>query len=372
MKPANGNYIIQLFEEWCPKAYAVEGDKVGLMIGTLNKPVNNVMVALDVVEEVVDEAIEKKVDLIIAHHPLLFRPLKSIDTASGQGPIIEKCIKHDIAVYAAHTNLDIAEGGVNDMLADALNLHNTEVLVPLFTVPLKKLVAFVPEDHVSEVRKALGGSGAGFIGDYSHCTFSTPGTGTFIPGEGTNPYLGDPGKMEFASEQRIETVVPENILNKVTKALIDSHPYEEPAYDIYPLELEGKMLGLGRIGELDSSMSFESFITKVKQAFGLRNVRVSGNVNKEVKKIAVLGGDGNKYWQAAKRLGADVYITGDVYFHTAHDAAMDGLTMLDPGHHVEQIMKNGVKSKLDEMLGKSKYSTVITASSVSTEPFRFM
>ncbi|RSL30908.1 Nif3-like dinuclear metal center hexameric protein [Salibacterium salarium] len=371
MKPANAQAIIQAFEAWSPKSLAVEGDKVGLMLGTLNKPVRNVMIALDVAEEVVDEAIEKDAGLIIAHHPLIFKPLKQIETTSGQGPIIEKCIKHDIAVYAAHTNLDIANGGVNDMMAEALGLHSTNVLVPTQEVPLKKLVAFVPEDHVEDVRSAIGDAGAGHIGDYSHCTFAADGTGTFLPGDETNPYIGSQGEMEFAAEKRIETVVPENIINKVVKALKKAHPYEEPAYDVYPLDLNGEELGLGRVGYLEDAVSFDTFVDKVKSAFAVDHIRTAGPVPDEVKKVALLGGDGNKYWSYAKRHGADVYITGDLYYHVAQDAAMDGLSMIDPGHHVEKIMKEGVKRKMESLLDSTKYTTQLIASNVSTEPFSF-
>ncbi|SDH48443.1 dinuclear metal center protein, YbgI/SA1388 family [Alteribacillus persepolensis] len=372
MKPANGQMIIQQFEQFSPKSLAVDGDKIGLMVGTLNKPVHKVMIALDVLEEVIDEAIEKEADLIIAHHPLIFKPLKHIDTSKGQGPIIEKCIKHDITVYAAHTNLDIAKGGVNDMMAEALQLQDTDVLVPTQEAPLKKLVAFTPLSHVDQVRQALGDAGAGYIGDYSHCTFSAEGTGTFIPGEGTNPYLGKQGEMEFASEKRIETVVPENLLKRVVRALEKAHPYEEPAYDIYPLDLEGETMGLGRIGTLEETVSLEEFVSQVKTAFDVEHVRAVGSLAQPVKKVAVLGGDGNKYWMHAKRQGADVYVTGDLYYHVAHDAKMDGLNMIDPGHNVEKIMKNGVKKKMEELIDMKKYSTSFIASSVSTDPFTFL
>ncbi|WP_240376616.1 Nif3-like dinuclear metal center hexameric protein [Bacillus piscicola] len=372
MAAANGQAIIQLFEEWAPRTFAMEGDKVGLMVGSLNKPVHRVMVALDVLEEVVDEAIEKRVDLIIAHHPLIFKPLRKIDTANGQGPIIEKCIKHDITVYAAHTNLDIAKGGVNDMMAEALGLENTKVLVPTKEITLKKVTAFVPDDHVSEVRQALGDAGAGYIGGYSHCTFASSGTGTFIPGAGTNPYLGKQGEMEFASEKRIETVVPETILNRVIRALEEAHPYEEPAYDVYPLDLEGERLGLGRIGQLSEPLPFNEFVNKVKDAFQVEHVRAVGPFTDLVRKVALLGGDGNKYWSYAKRQGADVYITGDLYYHIAHDAQMAGLNIIDPGHNVEKIMKEGVKKEMEKRVEKKKWDTTFIASAVSTDPFTFL
>ncbi|AZV44417.1 hypothetical protein BAOM_3808 [Peribacillus asahii] len=214
MKTANGHQIIELFEQFSPKHYAMEGDPIGLHIGSLNKPVSKVMIALDVLEEVVDEAIENGVELIIAHHPLIYRPLKKIDTTSTAGRIVEKLIKHDIAVYAAHTNLDVAKGGVNDLLAEALQLQQTEVLAPTHEITLKKLVVFVPVEAEDQVREALGKAGAGAIGNYSNCSFSAEGTGRFLPGEGSEPAIGTQGTLESVSEVRIETIFPENIEKK--------------------------------------------------------------------------------------------------------------------------------------------------------------
>lgn len=205
-KVANGFEVIQLFEQFSPKAYAVEGDKIGLQIGSLNKPIHNVMITLDVVESVVDEAIEKKVDLLIAHHPPIFRPIKKLSTDSTYGRILEKCIKHNIAVYAAHTNLDVAHGGVNDLLAESLELSDIEVLIPTYEDKLKKLVVFVPVSHEKRVRDALGDAGAGHIGNYSHCSYSVNGEGSFLPLEESDPFIGKKGQLEVVNEARIETV----------------------------------------------------------------------------------------------------------------------------------------------------------------------
>lgn len=214
MKPANGQTIIQAFESVSPKNLAIEGDKIGLQIGTLNKPVKKVMIALDVLESVVDEAVKNEVDLIIAHHPIIFRPIKALNMDSAYGRTIEKLIKNDIAVYAAHTNLDVAPGGVNDLMAEALGLEDVNVLVETTEDPLKKLAVFVPEENADDVRNALGNAGAGHIGNYSHCSFNTNGTGTFKPGAGTNPHIGTQGKMEYVSEVKIESVFPASIEKK--------------------------------------------------------------------------------------------------------------------------------------------------------------
>lgn len=371
MKIANGHEIIQLFEQFSPKALAMEGDKIGLQIGRLNKKVERVMIALDVLEEVIDEAIEKNVQLIIAHHPPIFRPLKNVITDTVQGRMIEKLLKHDISVYAAHTNLDVAVGGVNDLLAEALGLESPEVLVPTYETKLKKLVVFVPSSHAEALREALGKVGAGHIGNYSHCSFSTDGTGRFLPGENTNPHIGERGRLEAVDEVRVETIVPEPLLKRAITAMIKAHPYEEVAYDVYPVENQGEVLGLGRIGTV-KEMTLGEFAERVKTALEVDKVRVVGDLSSKVKKAAVLGGDGNKYFMSAKFKGADVYVTGDIYYHTAHDAMMQGLNMIDPGHNVEKIMKKGVTAKLLKMCQEAGYEAEIFPSEINTDPFQFI
>lgn len=372
MKTPNGHEIIQLFEAFSPKSLALDGDPIGLHIGKLNKPVKKVMVTLDVLEDVVDEAIENEVDLIIAHHPPIYRPLKHVHTDKPSGRIVEKCIKHDIAVYAAHTNLDVAIGGVNDLLANALQLENTEVLIPTYEVPLKKLVVFVPEEASDTVRDALGSVGAGFIGNYSHCTFMSPGEGAFMPHEGTNPYIGSEWQLEKVNEVRIETIFPATLQKKVLTAMLKAHPYEEVAYDIYPLENKGETMGLGKIGNLKEEMSLREFSESVKKALDVKGLRVVGNLNDRIKKVAVLGGDGNKYINTAKFKGADVYVTGDIYYHVAHDAMAMGLNIVDPGHNVEKVMKQGVTDYLKKEFDRHKFDVRIFPSAINTDPFMFI
>mgnify|MGYP005842021751 CR=1 FL=1 len=371
-KIPNGFEIIHIFEQFSPEDLALEGDKVGLQIGTLNKPIKNVMIALDVLEEVVDEAIESKVDLIIAHHPLIYRPLKNIVTDQPAGRIVEKCIKYNISIYAAHTNLDVASGGVNDLLAEALELKDTEVLVPTNEEQLKKLVVFVPEDHAADVREALGNVGTGHIGNYSHCTFSSSGTGMFMPEQDANPYIGEAGKLEIVSEVKIETFFPASLQRKVISAMLKAHPYEEVAYDIYSLDNQGEKNGLGRVGLLEKELSLEQFAEHVKRALNVTTVRVVGELSDKVKKVAVLGGDGNKYISQAKFKGADVYVTGDIYYHVAHDAMMLGLNIVDPGHNVEKIMKQGVAKHLRQRFNEAKFDVQVFSSEINTDPFTFM
>lgn len=369
---ANGQTIIQMFEEFAPKHLAMEGDKIGLQVGTLNKDIKKVMVTLDVLEDVVDEAIQQGVDLIIAHHAVIFRPLKNLRTDMPAGKLYEKLIKHDIAVYIAHTNLDVAEGGINDLMAQALGLQRTEPLDILHTDALKKVVVFVPKTHHEQVLQAMAAIGAGWIGNYSHCTFNVEGIGTFMPMEGTNPFIGKEGKLEKVEEIRIETIVPAALQNRVVKAMMKAHPYEEVAYDIYPVEQTGPSFGIGRIGELAQEMNLKEFSEMVKEAFQVKGLRVVGDPTKKVKKVAVLGGDGNSYVSKAIFRGADVLVTGDIYYHTAHDAMTAGLSLVDPGHNVEKIMKTAVQEILFDKLKETRYQTEVVVSTINTDPFTFL
>lgn len=368
MRIPTGQEIIQLFEEMYPKHLAMDWDSVGLLIGTLHKEVTKVLVTLDVAMEVVEEAIEQGAQLIIAHHPLIFSPLKKIETDTHYGKIIELCVKHDIAVYAAHTNLDVAKGGVNDLLADALLLNNTEVLEITYTEELKKLAVYVPESHVDEVKTAIHDAGAGYIGNYSHCSFSVVGEGTFKAEDGTNPFIGKVGEIEKVREVRVETIFPTNIEKNIISALLQAHPYEEVAYDIFSLENKGEELGLGRVGVLEEEMTLKEFAEFVKVRLEVPFVRMVGNGMNNVKKIAVLGGDGNSSISVAARSGADVFVTGDIKYHIAQDAQMLGLDIIDPGHNVEKIMQKGVQRALEDKC-KNVYKVSIEISKVNTEPF---
>jgi dinuclear metal center YbgI/SA1388 family protein len=371
LKKVNGHEVIQVFESFSPKGLAMEGDKVGLQIGNLNRKVQNVMIALDVLDEVVDEAIAKNVQLIIAHHPPIFRPLQRITADDPAGRLIEKLIKHDIAVYAAHTNLDVAKGGVNDLLADALGLEETEVLFPTFETKLKKLVVFVPSEHEERVREAIGRAGGGAIGDYECCSFSSNGTGRFLPKEQANPFIGTVGQLEVVEEIKVEAIYQEQLEKKILSAMLKAHPYEEVAYDIIRLENKGEQLGLGRVGKV-AETTLQGFAGIVKEALDVQTVRVVGNLDTKIKKVAVLGGDGNKYFPHAIFKGADVYVTGDFYYHTAHDAAALGLNIIDPGHNVEKVMKKGVAKKLTQLFNEKGFEVNVFPSEIHTDPFQFV
>ncbi|MTT33162.1 Nif3-like dinuclear metal center hexameric protein [Terrilactibacillus sp. BCM23-1] len=368
----HGQRLIQLLEEWVPKKLAFENDKIGLQIGTLNKKVKKVMITLDVLENVVQEAIDRKVDLIIAHHPVIYRPLKTIHPDEGQGKIVSACIQNNIAVYVAHTNLDMAPGGVNDMLSQELELQDIDILKPTIHESLYKLSVYVPESHAHIVREAITGAGAGHIGNYSSCTFSSQGMGTFLPGEATHPFIGKSGMLEEVNEFKIETIVPKSLLNKVVRTMVRSHPYEEVAYDIYPLENKGQPYGLGRIGKLKNTMSLEELALHVKHLYEMDGIRVIGDRKQRVNKVAISGGDGNSLIPYAKYKGADVLISGDIYYHTAHDALLHGLTVIDAGHYIEKIMKKYVCEFLKHVIDQESHQTEVIVSESNTNPFTYM
>lgn len=360
--------IFRELEAWAPKTFAYDWDNVGLQVGSISDKTEAVLVTLDVNDAVVDEAIRLGANVIVSHHPMLFKPLKTIDFNTPKGKLVRKLIKHDITVYASHTNLDIAEGGVNDLLAEKIGIENVQPMVVTHEEPLYKLAVFTPVDHVNEVVDALSEAGAGHIGNYSHCTFQAPGTGTFKPLEGANPYIGTPHKIERVEELKIETIVPETLLKNVVEAMLKAHPYEEVAYDIYPLKNEGKKYGLGRIGTLKEVVNFHQLIEMTKKVLDVRHVRYVGDLDKQVKRVAVLGGSGEKYIHKAKQLGADAYITGDVTFHQAQDAKDNGLALIDAGHYIEQVMKEATKRFIEERFP----SLNVYVSNVNTDPFQFL
>jgi len=362
------NDVFKIVEELAPKELAYDWDNVGLQVGSHNKRVNRIMVTLDVLENVVDEAIEKDVDLIIAHHPLIFKPLKQLNHDTVKGKIINKLIKHDITVYATHTNLDIAKGGVNDMLADVLHIKGVKPLVPVKNESLFKLVVFVPKSHQENIRDAFSEAGAGHIGEYSHCTFQTEGYGTFKPLEGTNPYSGTVGKVAFEEEVKIETIVEKKYLSQAIAAMIQAHPYEEVAYDVYPLENKGELVGLGRIGKLTEGTTVGEYIEQIKETLSLNHVRYVGNESDHVRTVAVLGGSGEKFIHQAKQQGADLYVTGDLTFHLAQEAEAIGLAVVDPGHYIEIVMKEHLANHLTNILPSTVECIV---SEARTESIRF-
>ena len=327
--------IMDAMERIAPKKFAEEWDNPGLLVGSPEQDVRRIFVCLDVRNEIIDEAIEKKCDMIISHHPLIFHKMKNLRTDLPTGKMIARLITNNIASFAAHTNLDIAEGGVNDVLAERIGL-DMATLTPLDVTmkhDLVKLAVYVPVDYADAVRDAVCRADAGHIGNYSSCTFSVRGEGTFLPGEGTHPFIGETGRLERVDEVRIETIFPVELEKKVVRAMIAAHPYEEPAYDLYPMRNSWKTESLGRVGMLKNPMTMDEFAKNVKTALNAAGVRVvKAKDNRVIKKVGLCSGSGAEFIDRAKILGCDAYVTGDVRYHDAQHAVEIGMNVIDAGH----------------------------------------
>ncbi|MDD2585416.1 MAG: Nif3-like dinuclear metal center hexameric protein [Syntrophomonadaceae bacterium] len=333
--------IKDIMEQHFPLHLAEKWDNAGLQIGSLNGNAAKVMVALDLDETVAQKAYEENADMIITHHPLIFKPVKKINFDTPAGKLLRDLIKADISVYSAHTNLDAGERGLNQLLAEMLGLQNIKPLEKSWEDSLYKLVVFVPVSHVDKVREAINDAGAGYIGKYSDCSYRVQGTGTFRPEEGTNPFIGEKGVLEEVDEFRLETVVYEHDLDQAIQAMIKAHPYEEVAYDIYSLKNQGKIYSLGRKGKLASSLTLREYAQEVKKCLGLESIRVVGNLDSKVRNIAVVSGAGASFIGNLQRHKVDVLVTGDVKYHEARDAEALGIAIIDAGHQgTEEIMVN--------------------------------
>lgn len=332
--------IVAFMEGIAPGKLAESWDNTGLAIGDPNQQVKKVLVALDPLDSVIDEAIEIDADMILTHHPmLLFKKINSITKNDALGRRIYKLIENKIAALSAHTNLDIVKGGINDVLAELIGLSNVEVLEETWAEELKKIIAYVPESHLDRVRDAMCAAGAGHIGNYSHCTFQTMGEGTFLPLGGTAPYIGKEGVLEKTAEVRLETIAPIGKMTNIVDAMKAAHPYEEVAYDIYPVEQKGKIEGIGRIGDLPQPMIFSDFALLLKEKLGLDEIiRLVGDPNEQITRVGLCAGSGVEYMSAAKKQGADVYLTGDLKYHEAQRALEMGICVGDITHYASEVI----------------------------------
>lgn len=317
-------------EDYAPLNYQEDYDNSGLLTGDVNEEVTAALVALDCTEEIVDEAIAKNCNLIITHHPIVFKGLKKLTGKNYVERVVLKAIKNNIALYAIHTNLDSVHNGVNGVICKRLGLQQSKILHPKSGV-LKKLVTFCPLAQVAMLREALFAAGAGHIGNYSNTSFNADGTGTFKAGQGANPYVGEQGVQHHEQETRIETIFPAQNERKILLALLENHPYEEVAYDIYPLENKLNTVGSGMIGWLEQEMEATEFLGFVKSRMNVTVIRHTRATGKKIKKVAVCGGSGSFLLQQAIAAGADAFITADFKYHEFFDA--DGkLIIADIGH----------------------------------------
>jgi dinuclear metal center YbgI/SA1388 family protein len=322
--------IIQVLENIAPPVLQEDYDNAGLITGNVNWNCTGILCTLDTTETIVEEVKALGCNLIVAHHPIIFRGLKKITGKNYVEQTIINAIKNDVAIYAIHTNLDNVMEGVNNKIANKLNLINRQILLPKQKT-LMKLYTFVPHDHAEDVRAAIFNAGAGFIGNYSECSFNAEGKGTFKAGENTNPFVGEKNIRHEENEIKIEVIFPSYLQNSIVTALIKTHPYEEPAYDIITLSNSFNKVGSGLNGELQHEISEEAFLSLLKQAFGLSVIRHTQLLQKPVKKIAVCGGAGSFLINTAVAAGADFYITADVKYHEFFDAN-NKMVIADIGH----------------------------------------
>ena len=365
--------IIKLLETIAPPYLAETWDNCGLQVGKRQWPVRHIRTALDPLPQVVSDAVEAGVDLLITHHPLIFKPVKQVDFGTELGQIIRASAVGRMAVYAAHTSLDLAPGGLNDILADILGLENTSPLVPAAGARFYKLVVFTPATHVEVIIDVLAANGAGRIGNYSGCTFRTEGQGTFIPGPGATPYTGTRGRLNQVTEARIEAAVPGGDLEKIVAAVQAAHPYECMAYDVYPVVTRAQQ-GLGRVGALGAEMDLAAFADHVSKRLGLAGgIRLVGNQRRKILKVAVCTGSGSSLTGDFISSGADVFVSGDMHYHDARSIEAAGLGLVDIGHFAsEQIMVAAVADLLRRQLETAGYDTIVSTCEVEKDPFTFI
>jgi len=320
-----------LADSLVPPSFAEDWDNVGLQLGEPERRVRRILLALDMSEKTLEKARRLKCDLIIAHHPLIFHPLPKIDLSEAAGHLIAGLIRSKIALFVMHTNLDSVEWGTSDALARKAGLVNIEVLSPALENSFRKLVVFVPRSHLEKVRSKISEAGAGRIGKYSECSWRVLGKGTFKPVEGASPALGSVGRLEEVEEYRLEAVLPKEALPDAIRALREAHPYEEPAFDIYPLEMFDMRRGLGKIGSLPGKMTGLSFARKVAGALGVKEVKVSGDSKRNLRRVAVLAGSAGRAARLV-RGKADTLLVGEIGYHDRLEAEAAGLCVISVGH----------------------------------------
>lgn len=358
--------IINTLETWAPPGYQEKYDNARLITGNPNEELKGVLITLDCIEDVVQEAIEKNCNLIVAHHPIVFGGLKSLTGKTYVERTVIRAIKNDIAIYAIHTNLDNVYNGVNKKIADIIGLTNLKVLSPKPST-LSKLVTFIPRENTQQVLDQLYATGAGEIGNYDHCSFTTQGTGTFRPNPQANPHIGQSGQEENVQEHRIELMFPTHLQGRVVNALKSAHPYEEVAYYITPLSNTNQEVGAGLVGVLKAEMDIIDFMGFIKKQFNLRTIRHTKTHKSTVQKIAVCGGAGSFLLPNARNAGADVYITADYKYHEFFDAE-DNITILDIGHYESEVF---TKELIYDYLKEKFANIALNLSEVVTNPINY-
>lgn len=357
-------------ENIAPSNLAADWDNVGLQVGSNDAKVKTILLTLDVTDQVIEEAVKRKTDLIISHHPITRGEIKSLNTDDSTGRRLWMAANSGINVFVAHTNLDACQGGVSDVLAAKIGLKEVGVLLGSGGQEEYKLVCFVPPSHVDIVTEAIVLAGGGVIGDYTYCTFRASGTGTFKPGEKSRPFVKTGDEIEKVEEIRLETRVSRNNIAKVVSKMLEVHPYEEVAYDIHRLEDLGADIGWGRIGKLDEVLPLGQYIEIWQEKLGLKSYKICGDLSQEIEWVAVCGGSGGNLISFAKEKGAQVFITGDIKYHDAQLAEFLDLAIIDAGHYqTERVIISKLACLLKERLKEEKGSVQVLTSEINTNPW---
>ena len=365
-----GKEIIKYLEEWAPKGIAWSKDNTGLQVGNLDNKIKNILLSLDLSNEVIEEAINTKCNFIFTHHPLLFHPLKKLDLLNDQtAGMIKKLIDNNITLYSAHTNLDFTKHGVSYQLAKRLELKQIRFLKNLSDNQVK-LTVFIPLSHLNKVAETIHQAGGGIIGEYSHCSFRTKGTGTFKGSAKSNPSVGNKGKTEFVEEVKLEVLVDDWKLGQVINSMKIAHPYEEVAYDIFSLKNDNVNYGFGAIGKLESGMSVKEFLDFVSSKLKINSFRYSAGKKKKIETVGLCGGSCSELIDCATSKNADAFITADLKYHSFIDAK-DKILLIDAGHYETEIpVLDEVQKRLKKFLIKNKKIRVIKFKG-STNPIVF-
>ena len=359
--------VINYLEELSPLAYAEDFDNVGLLVGNKNDTVKGILVTLDTLETVIDEAIENSCNLIVSFHPIIFKGLTKLTGKTYVERVVIKAIKHDISIYAVHTALDNALQGVNDKICEQLGLINRQILIPQ-SGSIKKLTTYIPTNSAENLRIALFEAGAGAIGNYNNCSFNVEGIGTFNGNENSNPIVGEKGITQHEAETKLTVTFAKHLEPKILQALFKVHPYEEVAYEITTLENKNQHIGMGMIGEFKTPMDEASFLDHLKSKMKSPSIRHSSLLGKPIKKVAVLGGSGSFAIQAAKAAQVDAYITADLKYHDFF-IAENNILLADIGHYEsEQYTKN----LLVAYLIKKMPNFAIVLSNTNTNPVKYL
>ena len=341
--------VMRAMDEIAPLSYSEDFDNTGLLVGDSNATVSGILVTLDTLESVVDEAISKNCNLIVSFHPIVFSGLKKITGKSYVERVVQKAIKNDIAIFAIHTALDNDWNGVNAMICEKLGLKKNAILIPQKGT-IQKLVTYVPKKEAGSLRSALFEAGAGDIGNYSNCSFNTEGKGSFNPNEDANPTLGERGDTHFEEETRIEVTFQKHKRSRVLKALFENHSYEEVAYEVTTLDNTNQHIGMGMVGSLETPMSEPDFLQFLKENMKTECIRHSGLLGKPIEKVAVLGGSGSFAIDAAIAAGADIFVTADMKYHDFFKAE-NRILLADIGHYEsEQFTKELIVRALSKKI----------------------